>query len=68
MKMKVSLICQILTDSILICADANRFNDGIAGQLLAYRTELEVFYPNQSVEISLSETIVNLVAKAMEVK
>lgn len=66
---KVSKLIEILNDALHSCATSNRFEEGIAGQILAYKTELEVFYPNPDKSyVSLSETIVNLLAKANDIK
>lgn len=68
MQMKVLTIKKILTNAIADCAEANRFSDKIAGQLLAYRTELEIYCPDDTKQISISETIVNLLTKCNELK
>lgn len=68
MKMKVSLIKQILTDSLTLVTSHSHINEKLAGQILAYRTELEVYYKDDGELISLPETIVNLLVKCNELK
>ena len=66
--MKVSTVKQILTEALLIVMSNETVNEQIAGQILAYKTELEIYYPDDTKQISLPETICNLLAIANRLK
>lgn len=68
MNIPVGLVKQILTDAITLVTSHSHINEKLAGQILAYRTELEVYYRDDKELISLPETIVNLLTKSNELK
>lgn len=68
MNIPVGLVKQILTDAITLVTSHSHINEKLAGQILAYRTELEVYYKDDKELISVPETIVNLLTKSNELK
>lgn len=68
MNIPVGLVKQILTDALTLVTSHSHINEKLAGQILAYRTELEVYYKDDKELISVPETIVNLLTKSNELK
>jgi len=52
----------MLNDAIEICCSNERYNEKIAGQLLAYKTEVERYHQDPFEQIELAEIIYNLLA------
>lgn len=70
MKVSIKQLINILQDAIALCVEPDMDNsrEHLAGQILAYKTYLEVFYPDQTTQVSISQEIVNMLAKANDVK